>query len=109
MRLAREGWPFILLAWTVALTMSGLALSMGAVWWYIAVVTVVVAVWVVAFFRDPRRAGPRGDGFAIAPADGQVVSVAEVNEPLYFGGAARRVSIFMNVFNVHENRQTTFA
>ena len=64
----------------------------------------VVAVWVIAFFRDPVRTGPRGDALVIAPADGKVVSIIPIDEPLVIGGAAIRVSIFMNVFNVHVNR-----
>jgi phosphatidylserine decarboxylase len=50
------------------------------------------------------REGPRGDGFIIAPADGRVVSIIPIDEPRVVGGPAVRVSIFMNVFNVHVNR-----
>ena len=64
-----------------------------------------VAVWVVAFFRDPQREGPRGDEFLIAPADGKVVSVLHsIDEPDFPGQSVARVAIFMNVFNVHVNR-----
>lgn len=63
-----------------------------------------MAVWVIAFFRDPVREGPRGDQSVIAPADGVVVSVVTVDEPDYVQERTQRVSIFMNVFNVHVNR-----
>jgi len=62
------------------------------------------AIWVVAFFRDPVRSGPRGDGVVISPADGRIVSVVEVDEPAYLKTRAVRISIFMSVFNVHVNR-----
>ena len=64
----------------------------------------LLTVWVVAFFRDPARPGPRGEGLVIAPADGKVVSVIPIEEPAFLGGPSTRVSIFMNVFNVHVNR-----
>ncbi|MGH7592085.1 MAG: hypothetical protein ACREL2_11680 [Gemmatimonadales bacterium] len=54
MRIAREGWPFILGSWALLL---GLGLLH---WWWAAGVWALVALWVVAFFRDPERTGPRG-------------------------------------------------
>jgi phosphatidylserine decarboxylase len=98
MPVAREGLPFILVAWVIV---AGLAL---ASWWVALALWLPVAVWVVAFFRDPVRTGPRGDAVVIAPADGKVVSVIEMDEPTFLGGKATRISIFMNVFNVHVNR-----
>lgn len=98
MRIAPEGWPFIIIAW---LAVAGAVL---AGWWIAAAMLAVVAVWVIAFFRDPLREGPRGDAVVIAPADGKVVSIIPIDEPLVIGGPSIRVSIFMNVFNVHVNR-----
>jgi len=63
-----------------------------------------VAVWVPWFFRDPRRDGPRGAELVIAPADGRVVGVTEIEEPDFPGGRALRIAVFMNVFSVHVNR-----
>ena len=65
---------------------------------------VVIAVWVVYFFRDPERSGERGDRLVVSPADGVVVMIAEVDEPSFIAARALRISIFMNVFNVHVNR-----
>ncbi len=98
MRIAPEGWPFILVAAVVA-----------AVLWYFRLwiplaVWVPLLLWVVAFFRDPVRDGPRGEQLVIAPADGKVVSVISLEEPVFLKGPSTRVSIFMNVFNVHVNR-----
>ncbi|MEO8140189.1 MAG: phosphatidylserine decarboxylase family protein [Gemmatimonadota bacterium] len=98
MRIAPEGWPFIIGAWAIALLLGIFAPVWAIVLW------VPIAIWVVAFFRDPIRSGPRGENVCIAPADGLVVSVVNVDEPDYVKGRTVRVSIFMNVFNVHVNR-----
>jgi phosphatidylserine decarboxylase len=65
---------------------------------------VLLTVWVAAFFRDPDRPGPRGDRLIMAPADGRVCGVAQVEEPVYLHQTATRVSIFMSVVDVHVNR-----
>jgi phosphatidylserine decarboxylase len=107
-RTAPEGRWFIVGAWVVALVLIGVAAGSGSVGWIAgAAVWTALAVWVVAFFRDPERAGARGDRLVIAPADGKVVSVVEVDEPTFFQGRAQRVSIFMNVFDCHVNRYPT--
>ncbi|HET7041296.1 MAG TPA: phosphatidylserine decarboxylase family protein [Gemmatimonadales bacterium] len=98
MRVAKEGWPFIALFW--ALLAGCWLLGWTVAFW----VWLPVAVWCVAFFRDPVRTGERGPDVAIAPADGKVVSIVEVDEPTFVGGRATRVAIFMNVFDVHVNR-----
>ena len=98
MRIAPEGGRFITGAWVMVLAFTLLQ------WWVALVLWLPIALWVVAFFRDPVRTGPRSDQVVIAPADGKVVSVLEVDEPAYIGGRATRISIFMNVFNVHVNR-----
>ncbi len=107
-RTAPEGRWFIIIAWAIAIALAIAAYRTGSPLWVgIAVAWTVVAVWVVAFFRDPVRSGQRGDRFILAPADGKVVSVLETDEPAFFGGRAERVSIFMNVFNCHVNRYPT--
>jgi len=107
-RTAPEGRWFILGAWAISL---GLWLAVWRyatpTWWIAAVLWTVLAIWVVAFFRDPNRQGQRGDRLILAPADGKVVSIVEVEEPAFFGGRAMRISIFMNVFNCHVNRYPT--
>ncbi len=97
-RVAPEGRPFILGAWLIAALLAAVAS-----WWLIAL-WLPIAIWVIAFFRDPVREGPRGDNVVIAPADGVVVSVVDIDEPAYLKGRSTRISIFMNVFNVHVNR-----
>jgi phosphatidylserine decarboxylase len=97
-RVAPEGRPFILGAWLIAALLAAVA-----PWWLI-LLWLLIAIWVTAFFRDPVREGPRGDNLLIAPADGVVVSVVTMEEPAYMQERASRISIFMNVFNVHVNR-----
>lgn len=63
-----------------------------------------IAIWIPLFFRDPQRTTPHQPGLVIAPADGKIVGVEEVEEPDYIEGPAIRVSVFMNVFSVHVNR-----
>jgi phosphatidylserine decarboxylase len=98
MRVAPEGWPFILGAWAIAALLWAFAPLWAALLW------LPIAVWVIAFFRDPVREGPRGDHVVIAPADGVVVSIKNIDEPEYVKDRTTRVSIFMNVLNVHVNR-----
>jgi phosphatidylserine decarboxylase len=102
---AREGWTFILISAAIALGMYGVALSRRS-WplWLLAFLLTIVALWVAYFFRDPQRTGERGARVAISPADGKVVMVTQVDEPLFMKQRAVRISIFMNVFNVHVNR-----
>ncbi len=107
-RTAPEGKWFIVGAWVIAAALVIAAYrSDSLLWWGAAVMWLVLAVWVIAFFRDPIRTGERGDRFILAPADGKVVSVLETEEPAFFAGRAARVSIFMNVFNCHVNRYPT--
>jgi len=107
-RTAPEGRWFIVIAWAVALVLIGLAVAKTSAWWVVAAALWgVLAVWVVAFFRDPERPWSRGERLIVAPADGKVVSVTQVDEPAFFQGRAERISIFMNVFDCHVNRYPT--
>jgi phosphatidylserine decarboxylase len=102
---AREGYPFMLLA--AALAVVGYIAALGRrSWplWLLAFGLTIIALWVAYFFRDPERTGERGDDVVISPADGRVVMITEVDEPAFIHGRALRISIFMNVFNVHVNR-----
>lgn len=96
-RVAPEGRPFIVGAFAILGLLLGFTHWWGLLW-------LPIAIWVVAFFRDPPRDGERGPDLAIAPADGLVVDVREIDEPSFIGGRARRVCIFMNVFDCHVNR-----
>jgi phosphatidylserine decarboxylase len=65
------------------------------------IVPVLLAFFFLWFFRDPERAIPQGAGLVVSPADGKVTSVLRVTTP---DGEVLRMSIFLNVFNVHVNR-----
>jgi phosphatidylserine decarboxylase len=104
-KFASEGLLFIAIAALAAAGAYAAAVNRPS-WpmWTLAVILTVLALWVAYFFRDPERAGARGDRLVIAPADGRVVMISDVDEPAFLHGRAARVSIFMNVFNVHVNR-----
>lgn len=105
MNFAREGYPFIGGATLIAAGAYAMALWRHSfAWWIVAVLLTVIALWVAYFFRDPERTGERGERLVISPADGRVLPIVEVDEPNFVRGRAIRVSIFMNIFNVHVNR-----
>jgi phosphatidylserine decarboxylase len=104
-RTAPEGRWFITGAWAIAVALVIVALRAGStLWWVAAVAWLAISVWVVAFFRDPERAWSIGERLVVAPADGKIVNVMEIDEPAFHGGRALRISIFMNVFDCHVNR-----
>ena len=105
MNFAREGLLFIAIAAVVAAGGFGFAISRRS-WglWLAAFVLLLLALWVAYFFRDPERTGERGTSLIVAPADGKLIMITDVDEPTFIGGRAVRLSIFMNVFNVHVNR-----
>jgi len=102
---AREGLLFIAIAGVVAAGAFGFAISRRS-WglWLAAFVLLLLALWVAYFFRDPERTGQRGPALVVSPADGKLIMVTELDEPSFIQGRAIRLSIFMNVFNVHVNR-----
>jgi phosphatidylserine decarboxylase len=107
-RTAPEGRWFIFSAWVIVAALLVSALRTGSTGWWVAVALwALVAVWVIAFFRDPVRNCTHGGDLLVAPADGKVVSVIDVDEPAFFRARATRISIFMNVFDCHVNRYPT--
>ena len=98
MRIAREGYPIIFLAAVLPMT----AIALG--WVAIGVIALLPTAAVAAFFRDPERIPPGGEGLIVSPADGRVVSIAEVKDEPGFPGAATRISIFLSPLDVHINR-----
>ena len=90
------------------LVLGGLALAAlvaSALWfWYAAPVFAVALVFILAFFRDPERRAPAGPGLVVAPADGTVVEVTEVEEPRLLATRTHKIGIFMSLVSVHVNR-----
>jgi phosphatidylserine decarboxylase len=86
---------------------GGLAISAVAAAWlspFAAVAPAVLALFVVAFFRDPQRTIPGGRGLIVSPADGVVTDVEELDAVPFWDGPAVKVGIYLSVFNVHVNR-----
>jgi phosphatidylserine decarboxylase len=94
--IAREGWPFLAIALAVAALVAGFSLLWSIPFW-------IVALFVLQFFRDPPREVPGDAKTVVSPADGRVVAVEKAHDP-YLDREAIKVSVFMNVFNVHSNR-----
>ncbi|HUO91573.1 MAG TPA: phosphatidylserine decarboxylase [Rhizomicrobium sp.] len=100
LRIHPEGWPFIVAAGLFNLL---LFLGLPPLGWLFLPVT----VWVVAFFRDPDRVTPTAPSLVICPADGRLLPIVNAAPPSELGlppGQYVRLSVFMNVFNVHVNR-----
>lgn len=96
--IAREGWVFIM-SFGVA---ASVFLLFGI--WFIYLPLFILAIFTVYFFRNPERAPPGGEDMVIAPADGRVVEVADLEDNGYTNGPAKKVSIFMSIFDCHVNR-----
>jgi phosphatidylserine decarboxylase len=95
--IAREGWPYLAMAFVVALVLTILG------WWALAVIAWIAFLFVLQFFRDPPRRIPSEPNAVLAPADGRIVRIGNARDP-FLDRDALLVSVFMNVFNVHSNR-----
>jgi len=95
--IAREGWLYTALAMIVAALVTWL---FG--WWSLPFW--IIAVFVLQFFRDPPREIPQGEGLVLCPADGRVIVVGKAPDPYRNNAESLKISVFMNVFNVHSNR-----
>lgn len=96
---AVEGYPFIALFAFVALFCAALG------WNCLAIIGLFLTLFATYFFRNPERFPPGDDKDIVAPADGKVIFVGKVPEERFFGGQeVTKISIFMNIFNVHVNR-----
>jgi phosphatidylserine decarboxylase len=108
-RLTRYGWPEVALfpaaigAVMVFVALAGYTGLMGWIFWLVEAALAIILVWILSFFRDPRRVIPDGTSLILVPADGKITDI-EVVENEYVGGKAVRVGIFLSVFDVHLNR-----
>jgi phosphatidylserine decarboxylase len=94
--IAKEGWPFLAGAIVISLVITA-----GWGWWSIPFW--LATLFMLQFFRDPPRLAPADADAVISPADGRVVAVERARDP-YLDREALKISVFMNVFNVHSNR-----
>lgn len=95
--IAREGWPFLAIVALLALGLQSFDLT------FLSVLAWIAFVFVLQFFRDPPRYIPAQKNAVVSPADGRIVAVERVEDP-YAQREALKISVFMNVFNVHSNR-----
>ena len=96
----QAGWMFIAL-------FAGVSLVLSFIWSFLGWIGLVATLWCVYFFRDPHRITPLREGLIVSPADGIVQKICTCTPPaeLELGNGERiRISIFLNVFNVHVNR-----
>jgi len=96
--LALEGYPFILFSGFATLTLAVLGFAVPAL------LGLLLTGFVTYFFRDPSRVLPEEPGAIVCPADGKVIVVGEVDDDRFLHARVLKISIFMNVFNVHVNR-----
>jgi phosphatidylserine decarboxylase len=94
--IARQGWPFLGIAAAIAIAVSVFSFAWAIPFW-------LIALFVLQFFRDPPRAIPQRPNAVLSPADGRIVAVEKIQDP-YAGRDALKISVFMNIFNVHSNR-----
>jgi phosphatidylserine decarboxylase len=94
--IAREGWPFLGIAVAAAILVTFFFDAWSIPFW-------IIALFVLQFFRDPGRVVPQKPNAVLSPADGRIVVVEKTQDP-YAGREALKISVFMNVFNVHSNR-----
>ena len=95
--IAREGWPFLALAAIVSAVIAYFFCWWSAPFW-------LATIFILQFFRDPPREIPTGAGLVLCPADGRVIVVGEAPDPYRGDVKSVKISIFMNVFNVHSQR-----
>lgn len=95
---AKEGYPFIGFAafCTIVIAILGFPIATAFL--------LVATTFIICFFRDPERFVPSREDALVSPADGKVILVEKVMDNQFTGGEVHKISIFMNVFNVHVNR-----
>ena len=106
MKLAREGYPFVAAGLLLAgILWAGIWAGVGGLWTTLAAWTVTaLALFVLWFFRNPEPVSPPDASLVVAPGQGKVIVIDEADEPTFMRGRARRISIFLSVFDVHVQR-----
>ena len=103
--IAKDGIPIIFTTGVIVIVLAFLAYFLNSIVLEIlAILLGGIFIFHFFFFRDPDRKTPSGENLIIAPADGTIISIDEVDENEYFNEKVQRISIFMSVFNVHVNR-----
>ena len=106
--IAREGWPIVAVFVVVSILLtSGAGFIHTALAGVVGFISLVLCLWCVWFFRDPKRTIPADPAAIICPADGVVCAIGPASPPAELGlkeAEMTRICVFMNVFNVHVNR-----
>jgi phosphatidylserine decarboxylase len=95
--IAVEGFPFIAVAGFVTLIFALLS------WKFFAIITLILTLFIIYFFRNPERVTPEKENAVVAPADGVIIYLGQSVEE-HLNTEMTKISIFMSVFNVHVNR-----
>lgn len=94
--IAREGWPFLI----VSIAISAFVFNICALW---SIPLWIISLFILQFFRDPKREAPSKKNIVVSAADGKVIVIEKCKDN-YLNRPAIKVSVFMNVFNVHSNK-----
>ena len=94
--IAKEGWLFLGISISVSLALSLWCFKVSIPFW-------IISLFILQFFRDPIRKIPQDKNLVVSAADGRVISIEKTTDP-YKKRNAIKVSVFMNVFNVHSNK-----
>ncbi|AUC22363.1 phosphatidylserine decarboxylase [Polaribacter sejongensis] len=106
-RFHKEGYKIIVITFIITIVGVLLADNLINIPWLVKVIQVILLAFLVIvlqFFRNPKRVAALNDNIIVAPVDGKVVVIEEVEEPEYFKGKRLQVSIFMSPINVHVTR-----
>ena len=94
--IAKEGWPFLI----ASIVISAFVFNLCALW---SIPLWVITLFILQFFRDPKRSTPSKKNMVVSAADGKVIVIEKCKDD-YLNRRAIKVSVFMNVFNVHSNK-----
>ena len=106
-RFHKEGYKIITIALILSVAGILLAEKFIEIGWLVKTIQIIILAFLIIilqFFRNPKRVAPLNENALVAPVDGKVVVIEEVEEPEYFKGKRLQVSIFMSPINVHVTR-----
>ena len=94
--IAKEGLPFLGAAFAISILVSFFYFELSWLFW-------IITIFILQFFRDPPRTIPQDKNAILSGADGKVIAIEKIDDPYYMRKSIK-VSVFMNVFNVHSNK-----
>jgi len=102
--LTRWGLGESLMTGSLLVAIAVVPLVIDVTLWPLTLPPLLILIWILSFFRDPKRVIPTDPGMLVAPADGKIVEIAYLDEDPFIGGPSIRIGIFLSIFNVHLNR-----